>query len=159
MFFLSSCLVSSFGPGLQNKNGSHNTADIEAIAISHEESLNFHAAAGLYFVAKGGLESFPDTQKAGLIRFAIRNILRDVTLAPMTANGDGPPLLSASITKEWSLCQQLERQPNPHQIVSSNQHGNTRIAAAEDSFRQIFLLKQRRRTGNFLSDVIQKTGT
>ena len=93
MFFLSSYLVSSFGPGLQNKNGSHNTADIEAIAISHEESLNFHAAAGLYFVAKGGLESFPDAQKAGLIRFAIRNILRDVTLAPTTANGYGPPSL------------------------------------------------------------------
>ena len=91
MFFLSSCLISSFGPGLQNKNGSHNIADIEAIAISHEESLNFHAAVGLYFVAKGGLESFPDTQKAGLIRFAIRNILRDVTLAPMTANGYGRP--------------------------------------------------------------------
>ena len=127
MFFLSSRLVSSFGPGLQNKNGFHNTGDMKAIHISHEESLNFHAAAGLYFVAKGGLESFPDAQKAGLIRFAIRNILRDVTLAPTTANGYGPPFLSASITKEWSLCQQLERQPNPHQHVSPNQHGNQEL--------------------------------
>ena len=91
IFFLSSRLVSSFGPGLQNKNGSHNTADIEAIAISHEESLNFHAAAGLYFVAKGGLESFPDAQKAGLIRFAIRSILPGVTVPPMAANRYGFP--------------------------------------------------------------------
>lgn len=91
MFFLSSRLVSSFGPGTQNKDGFHNTADIKAISISHEEPLNFHAAARHYFMAEDGLESSPDAQAAGLIRFAINNISPAVTLAPMADNRCGSP--------------------------------------------------------------------
>ena len=94
MFFISSRIVSSFGPGMQNHNGSRNNENIKAIAISHEKPLNFDTAARLYFVAEGGLESSHDAQTAGLIRFAIRSILPGVTVPPMTANRYAfPPIL------------------------------------------------------------------
>ncbi len=134
---------------MQIQNGSRNNANIKAIAISHEKPLNFDTAARLYFVAVGRLESSPDAQTAGLIRLASRSILPGVTVPPMAANRCGfppsqchnregmvTPSTTGQATKSPPACKfQLTRQ--------------LRIAVAEDSFRQFFLLKQRRRTGIF----------
>ena len=149
MFFLSSLIVSSFGPGMQNQNGLGNNADIKDIAISHEKPLNFDTAARLYFVAEGGLESSHDAQTAGLIRFASRSILPGVAVPPMAANRCGfPP--SQCLNREGMVTPSTTGQASKSLPVCKFQlPRQLRIAAAEDSFRQTFLLKQRRRTGIF----------